>query len=246
MSYQGGCGYSQPSMSYMSAAPQGAMYSSSYQPSADSTYMTNLTMEEPSVLYFSPAEFLDPTRPPVENITEENKGAVMSIIRETFQHRTGEDFPENKIIISIGSKETLKEWHNVAGGAWSEGIQGFALNSNNNQPHRIFVKEGPKDQMLLTLGHEIGHVMTPTLENEHDEEAKAFAFSIAWMQTIIEHDIAGLSSFLNPQPAMNGLHNVAYGFVQTLIQNGKTAMQAFVDIVNKTASCKQQPEVITI
>jgi hypothetical protein len=208
--------------------------------------MTNLTMEEPSVLYFSPKEFLDPTRPQTETITEENKEAVMETIRETFQKRTGEAFPENKIIVSIGNKDTLKQWHNVAGGEWSEGIQGFALNSNNGQPHRIFVRESPKDQMLLTIGHEIGHVMTPTLGNEHDEEAKAFAFSMAWMQTIIENDIAGLSSYLNPQPAMNGLHNIAYEFVQSLIHNGKTAMQAFVDIVNRTVSCKKQPEVITL
>lgn len=210
----------------------------------DSTYLTNLTFSSPEQLYFSPSSFLNPLRPEAQHISEENKPEIMLAVEETFQKLTNEQFPKDQIIISICPKETLKQWHELSGGTWSDGIMGFALNSNANGNHRVFAREGPKDEVLLTLGHEIGHVMTPTLGNAHDEEAKAFAFSLAWMNCIIENNIAGMSTYLNPQPAKNGLHNTAYEFVQYLMSQGKTALQAFIDIAAKATSIIKQPEII--
>ena len=47
------------------------------------------------------------------------------------------------------------------------------------------------------------------------EEAKAFAFEIAWTQTIFKHNIGGLKYKLHSdlKPAENNLHNIAFNFV---------------------------------
>ena len=79
------------------------------------------------------------------------------------------------------------------------------------------MRENQLDALLLVIGHEIGHVLTETLPNKHDEEAKAFAFSIEWAKTIKKHNIAGLGinikQDLDFEPARNGLHDVAFSFV---------------------------------
>ena len=70
--------------------------------------------------------------------------------------------------------------------------------------------------------------MTKTLKDKHDEEAKAFAFSFAWMKAIKENNIAGLEdAIIMENPAHNGLHDVAHRFVVTLIERGKEAIEIF-------------------
>ena len=97
----------------------------------------------------------------------------------------------------------------------------------------VFVLEGSLARVLLTLGHELGHVLTPTLASMHNEEAKAFAFSFAWMDIIKEHNIANLKdAFIEERPAENGLHNIAYGLVQKAIAGGKRAWQVYLDVIS--------------
>ena len=86
--------------------------------------------------------------------------------------------------------------------------------------------------------------MSPTLGNMHDEEAKAFAFEFAWIETIIQNNIAGLSNAFNPGAAKNGLHDVALQYVEYLIKNGKTALQVFTDLVCGRTSIKRKLELI--
>ena len=93
---------------------------------------------------------------------------------------------------------------------------------------------------MLVIGHEIGHVLTETLPNKHDEEAKAFAFSIEWARTIKEHNIANLGlsikDELDFQPARNGLHDVAFAFVDFMVKKGRKAMQLHDDLVKRYVS----------
>ncbi len=85
---------------------------------------------------------------------------------------------------------------------------------------------------MLTIGHEIGHVLTETLPSGENEEAKAYAFSLKWMETIQQHNIAGLQNALVTEvPAPNGLHDVAFAYVMRLIRQGKTAWQVYRDLV---------------
>jgi hypothetical protein len=85
---------------------------------------------------------------------------------------------------------------------------------------------------MLTVGHELGHVLTPTLGNAVDEEAKAFAFELAWAKTIIENDIGGLKANFNVDfiPAQNGLHDKAFTFVQKIVKKGMDSLRLFFEI----------------
>ena len=101
----------------------------------------------------------------------------------------------------------------------------------------IFVKNDFLGRVLLTFGHELGHVLTQTLNHAQDEEAKAYAFSLAWMRLIKEHNIAGLKeAIVTERPAENGLHNVAFNFVEDLQKRGKGWWEIYQELVGRTVS----------
>ena len=118
------------------------------------------------------------------------------------------------------------------------GTIGLSINrGKDGLTSEIFVLNDTLARVLLTLGHELGHVLTQTLDNPHDEEAKAYAFSLVWMKAIKEHDIAGLSdAIVTERPAENGLHNVAFGFVERLLQTGKEVGEIYVELIRKVIS----------
>ena len=96
----------------------------------------------------------------------------------------------------------------------------------------IFIKEDLLDKVMLTLGHELGHVLTKRLNNNKDEEAKAFAFSIAWMRTIKQHNIGNLATSIQlDQPARNGLHDVALDFILNKVKQ-KEPLDVWKQITN--------------
>lgn len=171
-------------------------------------------------------DFLNPDRPLTQFVGKSEE--IKHYVEETFEKTTGERLPEH-IIISVVSKDDFKILHEKNKGLWSEGIMGFAI---NKEIPEIFVRENHLDALMLTIGHELGHVFTKSLVNSHCEEAKAFAFEIAWIKTIIEHNIAGLrySFNLDPKPAKNGLHDVAFSFVKEWLAKGKKAIELYWDI----------------
>ncbi|MBM3199552.1 hypothetical protein FJZ53_01355 [Candidatus Woesearchaeota archaeon] len=183
---------------------------------------------KPSTTYthISVNDFLNPDRPITQFIGKSEE--VKHYIEEAFEKTAGEKLPQH-IIIRVVTKDELKALHEKNNGVWSEGIMGFAINKTIPE---IFVRENHLDALMLTLGHELGHVFTKGLANQHSEEAKAFAFEMAWIKTIIEYNIAGLKhSFnMNPNPAKNGLHDVAFSFVKDLLSKGKKAIQVYWDL----------------
>lgn len=185
--------------------------------------------------------FLSPKRPEtpiIQNTTE-----IMPYIREAFEKLTGEQFPENHLKIHVLDDADFEKAHGP-GGRHGPGIQGFALNRQGKGINQVFVRKNHLDRMLLTIGHEIGHVMSPTLPDDRDEEAKAFAFSVAWMKTIRKHNIAGIGNAVMPDPARNGLHDVAYEYLLELIQKGKSALKLFKELANREVSITKRLEVI--
>ena len=100
--------------------------------------------------------------------------------------------------------------------------------------------ENHLDALMVVVGHEIGHVLTKSLPNKHDEEAKAFAFSIEWAKTIKEHNIANLGLSIKDEldfrPARNGLHDVAFAFVDFMLKKGRKAIDLHSDLVRKYVS----------
>lgn len=215
----------------------------SYQPSDSSSFQL---YESPLAEYFAPKHqreyhatdgFLKLYRPQTQFI--EAAEEIEGFVKETFEKTTGKSFPQN-IIIRILDKEDLQQVHESNAGQWSDTIQGFSLNGS---PYKfVFVKKGDLDKVLLVAGHEIGHVLTPALTNAHDEEAKAFAFEFAWVETIMKHNIANLKEnfTLDMQPAKNGLHDVAASFVKNILRKGKEALELYEEISRKIITLVSQ------
>jgi len=175
----------------------------------------------------APAVFLNPIRP--ETAFIDNESQILELAGEAFLQLTGRQLPKD-ISISICTKEELRQRHGNFG-AWSDGIRGFAINGREK---RVFVKQDHLDALMMVLGHEIGHVFTPTLGNRHDEEAKAFSFAEAWASCIKTHNIGNLAACIKGeqdwQPAANGLHDVAFHFVRSLLGKGMHPMQVHWDL----------------
>jgi len=176
-----------------------------------------------------PAEiFLNSERPLTQQIETEDE--IMPHIKEAFEKTTGKEFPSNAVKIAILSEESFREVHEAHNGIWSPGVQGFAVNTNGRGVQKIFAKRNSTDELMLTIGHEIGHIMTGTLKDIRDEEAKAFAFSMAWMHAIRQNNIAGIAQCINPNPARNGVHDTAFEFVIEQAEHGKDAMQIYEEL----------------
>ena len=100
------------------------------------------------------------------------------------------------------------------------------------------MKEDQLARLMLTIGHEIGHVNALPLGNAVDEEAKAFAFSMDWMNAVRQNNIGGLYEAISPNPAKNGLHNRAFDFVMRLIEQGMKAVEVYLGLVKGDISIK--------
>jgi len=187
-----------------------------------------LTFSKDESVHFEPDSFLNPLRPETETVHDES--VIMDYVREAFQAVFNSPFPSN-IQLTVCSDAHFKSEHAKTGSVWSDGIVGFSLNTQGKGINKIFVRQDKLDRVLLTIGHEIGHVLTPSLVDGRDEEAKAYSFSLAWMDVIRERNIAGIADCLLPRPAVNGLHDVAFDFTMKLLNQGKKAMDVFKDIV---------------
>jgi len=235
-------GYSQndPYANYMSQLEQTAQYESRNASISTQTsqYAQLKQTAEPETI------FLNPERPITQHIDNQEK--IMSHIKKAFQKTTGKQFPEHAIKIAILSPEAFQEVHEANNGTFSPAVQGFAVNSNSRAANKIFIKQNYLDSLMLTIGHEIGHIMSHTLPDETDEEAKAFAFSMAWMEAIKQNNIAGIAECISPRPAKNGIHDKAFELVIEQAEQGKKAMEIFKEIVQGKISISSKLETIYI
>ena len=182
---------------------------------------------------FNASIFLSRSRPKTRFFNHNND--ITKIAKEIFELMNHAEMPQN-ISINILPLETFKFTHSHFG-IWSNGILGFSINGANKE---IFVRENQLDELIIVVGHEIGHVLTSTLPNKHDEEAKAFAFSIEWAKTIKKFNVANLGlSIKNEfefQPARNGLHDMSFEFVSLMINQGRKALDLHDDLVKRYVS----------
>lgn len=181
----------------------------------------------------SPSIFLSPSRPQSRFVGDSSE--VSRIAEEVFELMMNKKLPEN-ISINVLPLNDFKIVHSQFG-LWNKGILGFSINGRKKL---VFVRENALDSMLLVLGHEIGHVLTDALPNKHDEEAKAFAFSVEWAKTIKKHNVAGLAQSIKGEfdfsPARNGLHDLAFGFVSFMLKKGKKAMELHSELAKNYLS----------
>ena len=188
--------------------------------------------------YFSPDSFLRPDRKPARFIGD--VGEIKEMVEESFKAVVKQELPED-LTISVVSRNDMVNIH-TRFGPWNEGIMGFSLNANGKGTSHIFVREGPLDGVLITIGHELGHILTHTIDVGKDEEAKAFAFCFAWVKAIKEENVGNLgdSIDLNIQPAANNLHDVAFDFVRKKINSGILPLTLHWDIVKRYVSLLEQ------
>jgi hypothetical protein len=182
--------------------------------------------------YFVAEPFLKDSRPFVRFIGSAED--VKHYVSDIFEKMTGKELPDN-IIINVVDEEALKEHHTNLGGVWNPAVQGFSMNNRGFGNNLVIVKKNDLDKLLITIGHEIGHLMSMPLKSKVEEEAKAFAFEMEWIKTIHEHNSAGLKKSINldPRPAKNGLHNIAFNFVLDHMKAGKQAAEVFAALVNR-------------
>ncbi len=173
--------------------------------------------------------FLKPIRPATQFV--DSAEAIREAVLEAFSQTTGAEpskFPED-VVISVCSREEMKARH----GKWHEGILGFSVNRLGFGTSEIFLIENEMDVMLLTAGHEIGHVLSFPARSKIAEEAKAFAFEAAWLQSIFTNNIAGLRSsisFAIFSPANNGVHDKAFELVKKQLLAGKKPLQVYGEL----------------
>lgn len=225
----------QPAYKIISSPHQRNFYSSSreqnrlYRQALDTQdFISDHQPKIQTEYFFQPDDFLKPGK--LSSFVGKAE-EVKEFVEETFEKMFQQSFPDN-IKISILEE---KEFRKVAPSA---GTIGLSLNRNKRGLiSEIFILNDYLARVMLTIGHELGHVLTDSLENPVDEEAKAYAFSLAWMETIKEHDIAGLSEvIITENPAQNGLHNVAFSFVQKMKQNGKDSWNLYLELIQNISS----------
>ena len=187
----------------------------------------NYSMNEHTPVYHSSGSFLKPDRP--QTIFVGDVELIQAYIEEAFEATTGKSLTELNAVIDVVPKEKFKKLFKEFGGTWSEGVQGFSINKEDKGQSIIVVKENDLDQVMITVGHEIGHVMAHRLGTKVDEEAKAFAFELAWIDALYNNNIANLKASINihPEPAHNGVHDKAFNFVKKLILFGAQPLDIF-------------------
>ncbi len=212
-------------------------------------YSSNYIYESnrPAIIYETPIQneihesFLHPNRPVTRFVGDAMQ--VRREIEEAFLKTTGFKMPENIIIKFLDSKEMADKAKklNLSGGM----LLGFAVNSYPDK--LVFVRKNPADVLFLTLGHEIGHVLTEQLSSVVDEEAKAYAFEFAWAKTLHKHNILGLRKSLNVnniQPPANSRHNIAFEFVVDQVIQGKDPIKLFNELSNGKISVISRLDIL--
>lgn len=148
---------------------------------------------------------------------------IQEDIKEAFLKTVGLEFPPD-IQITICQPNEFKKIIS------QPGVRGISFNRKEQSLiSEIFVLNDDLASVMLTIGHEIGHVLSKSLKNRKLEEAKAFAFSKAWMKTIKQHNIANLQNAITfENPANNGIHDVAHQFINRQDQD---PLQLYWEIV---------------
>jgi len=173
-----------------------------------------------------PVAFLNLDRPRTMFIAQ--AAEISEFVKEAFLVTTGRQLPEI-ITITIATRQILQQMQPQF---LRPGVVGLSIGSTSE----VFAVSGSLDEVMLTLGHEIGHVLTPQLPDGHKEETKAFAFEMAWAQSIFHNNIAGLRSSINAaaiamKPAKNGLHDLAFEFVRAAtILKGKQPLEIHAEL----------------
>ncbi len=155
---------------------------------------------------------------------------ICDFVIAAFKATACRDLPDDVVVSVCSPIEML-----AINPKWHPGILGFSINRLGFGVSEIFLLENELDILLVTAGHELGHVISFPAGSRLDEEAKAFAFEAAWVQAIFRDDIAGLRYSINLDvlsPANNGLHDAAFNFVRRQMFFGRNALEIHRELSN--------------
>ncbi|MBI2572861.1 hypothetical protein HYV86_03300 [Candidatus Woesearchaeota archaeon] len=209
---------SEPSVRYNMAAA--SCSESSYSASTKTHYELFTPHNE---YHFQPEQFLERGK---EGGFVGNAQEIRSFVEEAFENLMETPFPTD-IRLTVCDETEFRKL------APHKGVIGLSFNRHKSgMVSEIFVLEGSLGRVLLTVGHEIGHVLSHSLKDKAVEEAKAYAFSFAWMDVIKEFNIAGLGNALVTElPALNGVHDKGFEIVLRGIKSGKNAWGVYEEII---------------
>ncbi len=199
-------------------------------PSQKPFYLTTATYGSyAAVADTQPSFFLNASHPNTPFVGD--AAEITEHIRWAFLLTAGAELPLG-ISITVSPREQLLQ-KSLA--FLSDSVVGISIHSTGE----IFVAAGGMADVMLTIGHELGHVIREHARTPRQEEAKAFAFEAAWAKAIFENDVAGLRDSINAaslSPARNGLHDVAFSFVRN---NSAQPLQLFDRISSNEVSAEQ-------
>lgn len=237
---------SQPQAFYsMAGMPTQSYHDGMFIPSRDLTFFSSPQYKETKLRSYSSQQnynliipkaeyhfiadnFLKPGK---EGIFVGKADEVKEFVEEAFAEIFQRSFPNNIRICILNRQEFSKI-------APSPGTVGLSINrGQQGLLSEIFILNDNLGRVMLTIGHELGHVLTHTLSNPHDEEAKAYAFSLLWIKKIQQHNIADLGeAIVTERPAENDLHNIAFHFVHDLMMQGKEAEEIYQQLIKMELS----------
>jgi|GEM_PF-5804057 len=104
--------------------------------------------------------------------------------------------------------------------------RGYCVSASGDDFDRAFVNQDSLSQVASTIGHELGHLFSRELNQNVDEEGKAYAFEAAWDFAIQSKGFLGLneqySYFLSKATDQEAwpVHYEAFTFVVSLLKEG--------------------------
>lgn len=113
---------------------------------------------------------------------------------------------------------------------------------HNSGTGLAFIREGFIERVVVSSLHEFGHLLGNPLDNNANEEAKAYAFVSAGAKLIKDRDIGGLRNKImpivdrKPSAKHSPEHYSAYEFVANLVKKGMDPLDLYEMLCNRSLS----------
>ncbi len=158
---------------------------------------------------------------------------VQPFVEQCYSIITEQNLPNN-ILIQVLPQQLFEETHEQFGSQCDSSVLGFAINKNPYGLSEVYVRQSDLASVMVTLGHELGHVLSNKLSSPQAEEAKAFAFTLEWVKIIAMHNIADIGEAMQiPEPAKNNVHDAAFEWVLEKVKNGNKPMEIYRELIKK-------------
>lgn len=130
---------------------------------------------------------------------------VEPLVRSAFSELAGRGIPDN-INVFVFPYETLEMFYRKIGG---KGKAPAATSFRRDGLDLALVEAGECARIMYGIGHEIGHLSTPTLQDRNKEELKARIFQELWLNEL-------------DNPKYNGMGRASRKYLEDAVKSGDT------------------------